>query len=74
MTQYAHVLECAYIVLLQVPGRSGSSGQADIASLQQQSQAIQTDINELEQQLLLTRQQCKQISLDQQISGEHCIY
>ena len=51
-------------------GDRGRSGSADISALQQQSQVIQTSINDVEQQLLLARQQHKQISLDQQISGE----
>ena len=54
---------------MQLPARA-SSGPADVATLQQQMKAIQTDINDVEQRLLLAKQRHKQISLDQQISGE----
>ena len=57
----------------QVGEKGQSSGSTDISSLQQQSQSIQTSINELEQQLLLAKQQHKQITLDQQISGEFTV-
>ena len=57
------------VLCVQMPLR-GQSGSADIAALQQRSQAIQAEINDAERQLLLIKQQHKQITLEQQISGE----
>ena len=68
-----NVIVCVLCVYLQVGDKGQSSGSGDISSLQQQSQSIQTSINELEQQLLLAKQRHKRIALDQQISGEFMV-